>query len=146
MAATAKTAEPVETDDVETVDDGLPAAVTHQIRRHAMYAAAGGLIPVPLLEIVTSGTIQIRLVAKLCDIYGVSFSENAVKAALGVPDRIHSSRRCDRRLGVHPGAHGPRRGTAAEPGDHACPGWCSHLGRRTRLRLALRQWRHAGEF
>jgi len=83
MAATAKTAEPVETDDVGTVDDGLPAAVTHQIRRHAMYAAAGGLIPVPLLEIVTSGTIQIRLVAKLCDIYGISFSENAVKAALG---------------------------------------------------------------
>jgi uncharacterized protein (DUF697 family) len=83
MAAAAKSAEPVEDNDVETVDDGLPAAVTHQIRRHAMYAAAGGLIPVPLLEIVTSGTIQIRLVAKLCDIYGVSFSENAVKAALG---------------------------------------------------------------
>lgn len=82
-AAAKKTeAEPID-EDVATVADELPAAVTHAIRRHAMYAAAGGLIPIPLLEIVTSGTIQIRLVAKLCDIYGVSFSENAVKAALG---------------------------------------------------------------
>ena len=70
-------------DDDSIASPSLPATVTHTIRRHAMYAAAGGLIPVPLLEIVTSGTIQIRLVAKLCDIYGVSFSENAVKAALG---------------------------------------------------------------
>lgn len=87
MAAAAKSADSVQDDadgdDTTTVADDLPAHVTHTIRRHAMYAAAGGLIPVPLLEIVTSGTIQIRLVAKLCDIYGVSFSENAVKAALG---------------------------------------------------------------
>jgi len=87
MAAAAKNAETgadePNDENVSNVADELPAAVTHTIRRHAMYAAAGGLIPVPLLEIVTSGTIQIRLVSKLCDIYGVSFSENAVKAALG---------------------------------------------------------------
>lgn len=85
MAAAAKkpeTAADESADDVDTVEEDLPAAVTHEIRRHAMYAAAGGLIPVPLLEIVTSGTVQIRLVSRLCDIYGVSFSENAVKTAL----------------------------------------------------------------
>lgn len=53
------------------------------IKRHCIYAAVGGLIPLPFVEVVTSSTIQLRMIAGLCDIYGVRFSENAVKNAIG---------------------------------------------------------------
>lgn len=60
----------------------LPHPAHEIVNRHAVYAAAGGLIPVPLIELVTSGTIQLRMIAKLCDLYELRFSEQAVKAAI----------------------------------------------------------------
>lgn len=61
----------------------LPGLVSHTIQRHAVYAAAGGLIPLPLLEVAASSTIQLRMIAQLCDHYNLPFSEQAVKAAVG---------------------------------------------------------------
>lgn len=58
------------------------AAASRSIRRHTLYAAAGTLIPIPMIEVVTSTSMQIHMIAQLCDIYGVRFSENAVKASL----------------------------------------------------------------
>lgn len=81
MAAAAETVDQAEIEDGPVIDD-LPTTVNHVIRRHAMYAAAGGLIPVPLIEVLTSGTIQIRMISQLCDAYGVKFSENAIKASI----------------------------------------------------------------
>ena len=81
MAAAAETVDQAEIEDGPVIDD-LPTTVNQIIRRHAMYAAAGGLIPVPLIEVLTSGTIQIRMISQLCDAYGVKFSENAIKASI----------------------------------------------------------------
>lgn len=61
----------------------LPGLVDDIIRRHAIYAAVGGLIPIPLAEVVASGTIQLRMIAQLSDLYDLPFSEQAVKAAIG---------------------------------------------------------------
>ena len=58
------------------------AAASRSIRRHTLYAAAGTLIPIPFIEVVTSTSMQIHMIAQLCDIYGVRFSEHAVKASL----------------------------------------------------------------
>src|SRR5690606_42113736 len=55
----------------------LPELVSHTIKRHAAYAAAGGLIPIPLVEVAASGTIQLRMIARLCDHYDLPFSEQA---------------------------------------------------------------------
>ncbi|MEX0760429.1 MAG: hypothetical protein WD100_12690, partial [Tistlia sp.] len=85
MAEAEKTAQDAETQDAETQDAelaGVPEVAHEIINRHALYAAAGGLIPLPLLEVVTSGTIQLRMIAKLCDLYTLPFSEQAVKAAI----------------------------------------------------------------
>lgn len=60
----------------------LPHAVTRAINRHAIYSATGALIPIPMIEVVTSTTMQFHLIAKLCDIYEVRFSDHAVKASL----------------------------------------------------------------
>jgi uncharacterized protein (DUF697 family) len=64
-------------------DDETRANACHCIHRHCAYAAVGGLVPVPFLEMATSSTIQLRMISKLCDIHGVRFSENAVKNAMG---------------------------------------------------------------
>jgi len=63
--------------------DKISAQVNDCIKRHCAYAAVGGLVPLPFVEMVTSSTIQLRMIAELCDIYGVRFSENAVKNAMG---------------------------------------------------------------
>lgn len=81
MAAAAETVDQAEIEDGPVIDD-LPTTVNHVIRRHAMYAAAGGLIPIPLAEVLTSGTIQIRMISQICDAYGVAFSANAIKASV----------------------------------------------------------------
>ncbi len=70
-------------EETETSEDTLPSLVSDTIRRHSIYAAAGGLIPLPLVEVVASGTIQLRMIAQLADLYGLPFSEQAVKAAIG---------------------------------------------------------------
>ena len=47
-----------------------------------MYSAAGALIPIPMIEAVTSTSTQFHMIAQLCDIYGVRFSQHAVKASM----------------------------------------------------------------
>ncbi|WP_417843132.1 YcjF family protein [Thalassospira sp.] len=69
-----------ETEEVTLAEaDELRAQSRDCIHRHSVYAAVGGLVPIPFLEMATSSTIQLRMLAKLCDIYGVPFSENAIK-------------------------------------------------------------------
>ena len=63
--------------------DDLSAQTSECIKRHCIYAAVGGLVPLPFVEMVASSTIQLRMIAGLCDVYGVRFSENAVKNAMG---------------------------------------------------------------
>ena len=62
--------------------DELSRQASDCIKKHTMYAAVGGLVPLPLLEMVASSTIQLRMIAKLCDVYEVRFSENAVKSSI----------------------------------------------------------------
>lgn len=80
----AAAADAVEQDEIEggPVIEDLPTTVNQIIRRHAMYAAAGGVVPVPLIEVLISGTVQLRMISQLCDTYGVPFSENAIKASI----------------------------------------------------------------
>lgn len=68
-------------DTAELVDE-RDAAVHGIIRSHALYAAASGLIPLPVLDLAATTTIQLRMMAKLCDAYGLPFSQQAVKSAI----------------------------------------------------------------
>ena len=68
---------------VETKGDGLSPAASDIIRRHVIYAAVGGLVPIPLAEYLLCGVIQMRMVAQLCTHYGLRFQRQAVKATIG---------------------------------------------------------------
>jgi uncharacterized protein (DUF697 family) len=54
----------------------------HLVDRFALWSGAAGLIPVPVLDWVTVGGVQIQMVRRLSQIYEVAFSENRGKALI----------------------------------------------------------------
>jgi uncharacterized protein (DUF697 family) len=52
------------------------------ISRHAAWATAGGLIPLPLVDIAAVSATQVRLVMALAKLYGAPFSPDMVKACV----------------------------------------------------------------
>ncbi|MEM6676713.1 MAG: GTPase associated protein [Pseudomonadota bacterium] len=52
------------------------------IRTHSYYAAGSGLIAIPAVDMLAATTIQLRMIAKLCEAHGVAFSDQAVKSTL----------------------------------------------------------------
>jgi uncharacterized protein (DUF697 family) len=64
--------------DVQLADSA--AAVT---RRYAYWSGGAGLIPVPLIDMVVVGGIQVKMVAELAKIYDTPFSETRAKAVIG---------------------------------------------------------------
>jgi uncharacterized protein (DUF697 family) len=52
------------------------------VDRFALWSGVAGLIPVPLIDAVAVGGLQIQMLRRLSQIYGVAFSENRGKALL----------------------------------------------------------------
>lgn len=52
------------------------------IWNHVAYAAVAGLVPIPAVDIAAATTVQVRMVAQLCEVRGVKFSEQAVKTVI----------------------------------------------------------------
>lgn len=52
------------------------------INNHALYAAGGGLIPIPVLDFMAVTGIQIDLVQNLCDVYNINFYRNQGKSVI----------------------------------------------------------------
>jgi uncharacterized protein (DUF697 family) len=52
------------------------------ISRHAAWATAGGLIPLPLVDIAAVSATQVRLITALAELYGAPFSRDMVKACV----------------------------------------------------------------
>jgi uncharacterized protein (DUF697 family) len=50
------------------------------VERHATYSAAGGLVPLPLVNVASVTAIILRMVKKLSDLYGVPFERNRARA------------------------------------------------------------------
>jgi uncharacterized protein (DUF697 family) len=52
------------------------------VDRLSLWSGAAGLIPVPLLDIAAVGGVQLHMVRRLSEIYGIPFSDNRGKAIL----------------------------------------------------------------
>jgi uncharacterized protein (DUF697 family) len=50
------------------------------VDRFAIWSGVAGLIPVPIIDVFAVGGIQVQMVRRLSQIYGVEFSENRGKA------------------------------------------------------------------
>lgn len=52
------------------------------VERFALWSGVAGLIPVPVVDVVTVGGLQIQLLRRLSQLYDVPFSENRGKALI----------------------------------------------------------------
>lgn len=75
---------------METSGSTLPFATNAErdaeankvVERFSLGAGAAGLLPIPLLDVVIVGGVQLYMLRRLSEIYGVPFSENRGKAVL----------------------------------------------------------------
>jgi len=54
-------------------------AAQRVINSHANWASAGGIVPLPFVDIFAISGLQVRMVMRLADLYGVPFSQEAAK-------------------------------------------------------------------
>jgi len=52
------------------------------VERFAWWSGAAGLIPIPVVDIATVAGIQLQLLRRLSEMYGVSFAENRGKSII----------------------------------------------------------------
>ena len=52
------------------------------VERFALWSGVAGLIPLPIVDVATVGGLQIQMVRRISQIYGVPFSENRGKALI----------------------------------------------------------------
>ena len=75
----------------ESTDSGTTAPMTESEReeaasqlvdRFSLWSGAAGLIPVPLIDVVAVGGVQLQMLRKLSEIYGVPFTNNRSKSVI----------------------------------------------------------------
>lgn len=66
----------------ETVSADERRAAEKVVERFSMYSGAAGLIPLPGIDLATVGGVQIQMLRRLSQIYGVPFSENLGKSLI----------------------------------------------------------------
>ncbi|MGD1213294.1 MAG: YcjF family protein [Candidatus Acidiferrales bacterium] len=66
----------------ETTAERRDELASKLVDRFAIWSGVAGLIPVPLIDAVAVGGLQIQMLRRLSQIYGVAFSENRGKALI----------------------------------------------------------------
>jgi uncharacterized protein (DUF697 family) len=66
----------------ETTDEGRDEAASTLVDRFSLWSGAAGLIPLPIVDIVAVGGVQLEMLRRLSDIYGVPFVENRGKSLI----------------------------------------------------------------
>ena len=57
-------------------------AASQLVDRFSLWSGAAGLIPLPVLDVVAVGGVQIQMLRRLSEIYGIPFSENRGKSII----------------------------------------------------------------
>jgi uncharacterized protein (DUF697 family) len=75
------TQEPTDSDATMTIErrDELASQL---VDRFSLWSGAAGLIPLPLVDVAAVGGVQLQMLRRLSEIYGVPFSENRGKSIL----------------------------------------------------------------
>jgi uncharacterized protein (DUF697 family) len=62
---------------------GKEAEAIHVVHEYMGWAAGGGLIPVPILDLAAISLVELKMVHALASLYGVPFSRGAAKSIIG---------------------------------------------------------------
>src|SRR4051794_31686943 len=57
-------------------------AASQLVDRYSLWSGAAGLIPVPLIDVVAVGGVQLQMLRKLSEMYGVPFTDNRGKSVI----------------------------------------------------------------
>jgi uncharacterized protein (DUF697 family) len=57
-------------------------AASRLVDRFAVWSGVAGLVPVPVVDVLAVGALQVQMLRRLSQIYGVEFSENRGKALI----------------------------------------------------------------
>ncbi len=65
-------------------EDPIDVVTSEQlVRRHIVYAMAGGVIPAPMIDVAAITGIQLKLLTELAKFYDVQFESSSLKNVLG---------------------------------------------------------------
>jgi uncharacterized protein (DUF697 family) len=67
---------------VPITDERRDELASELVNRFSLWSGAAGLIPVPLLDVVAVGGVQLQMLRRLSEIYGVPFAENRGKSII----------------------------------------------------------------
>jgi uncharacterized protein (DUF697 family) len=66
----------------EPTDAARDELASQLVDRLSLWSGAAGLIPVPLVDVLAVGGVQLHMLRRLSEIYGIPFSENRGKSIL----------------------------------------------------------------
>lgn len=66
----------------DMTDEARDEQASQLVDRFSLWAGAAGLVPIPLLDVAVVGGVQLQMLRKLSEIYGVPFSDNMGKSVL----------------------------------------------------------------
>src|ERR1041385_2158875 len=69
-------------DAAEDTNEPRDVVATRLVDRFALWSGVAGLIPVPVLDLVAVGGLQVQMVRRISQIYDVPFSDNRGKALI----------------------------------------------------------------
>src|SRR4249919_1668627 len=67
---------------IEKTDSTRDERAAQLVDRLSLWSGAAGLIPVPLVDMAAVGGVQLHMLRRLSEIYGVPFSENRGKSII----------------------------------------------------------------
>jgi uncharacterized protein (DUF697 family) len=66
----------------EMTDERRDELASQVVDRFSLWSGAAGLIPIPLVDVAAVGGVQLQMLRRLSEIYGVPFSENRGKSII----------------------------------------------------------------
>jgi len=66
----------------EMTDENRDEAAAKLVDRFSLWSGAAGLIPIPFIDIAAVGGVQLQMLRRLSEIYGIEFSENMGKSVI----------------------------------------------------------------
>ena len=83
MAQTSSASEGVPNDEaMATASAGREEMASELVHRFALWSGVAGLVPLPVVDVIAVGGLQVQMLRRLSQIYDVEFSENRGKALI----------------------------------------------------------------
>ena len=74
--------ETIGVDTAKMTDEQRDEAASKLVDRFSLWSGAAGLVPIPLVDIVAVGGVQLAMLRRLSEIYNVPFSDNLGKSVI----------------------------------------------------------------